>query len=458
MGRLNLRRSFGKERSRKPGAISGDADQDLGPAPEAVQEELQRLRRALEELTFLNELAREISISHNSKEVIEKVVRRSLEAVSAEQGVITLVEEEAAKTVKKGTIERVIMSPRELAKYHCNQKMLDWMQEHKRPLVINDPYGDQRFADVKWDEDVTSVLCAPLLIKSKLTGILSVYNKKEGKHFSEDDERFLGIIASHSAMVIESARLYEEEEKLRFMQEELKVASRIQEDLLPKESPKITGYEAAGKSIPARMVGGDYFDFIRIDDNSWAFALGDVSGKGLPASLLMANLGATLRAQAMLSDSPRECLHRSNRLLFHCTNVETFATVFYGMLDTKEHQFRFSSAGHEIPFLFSKEPEPNRPRVNGLALGILEEFPFEEDSVHIDEGDLLLIYSDGVVDAENASGEHFGEEKLKEVIEKHLNESPSKLIEQIIAAVESHAGGVQQIDDVTMVVLRRTGA
>ncbi|NIM65364.1 MAG: SpoIIE family protein phosphatase [Candidatus Latescibacteria bacterium] len=456
MDRLDSRRAIGKRLFRKPKDDPKAAKHPPTASPKALQEELERLERALDELSFLNELAREISGSRSSKDIIKEVIQRSLQAVSAEQAVVTLVRERAAKPMKKETYMREVMSSREMEQYHCTEKMLEWMHDNKRPIVINDPHRDKRFGDMKWAKTISSILCVPLLVKSELKGVLSVYNKKEGKKFTEDDERFLGIIGSQSAQVIENARLYEEEQELLNMQEELKVARRIQERLLPKEPPHIPGYDIAGRSIPARLVGGDYFDFMRVSDDCWAVCVGDVSGKGLPASLLMANLGATLRGQAMLSNSPKECLYRSNSLLYHCTDSETFATVFYGILDTKNHVLNFTSGGHEAALHFSSESDSERLKTIGLVLGVVEEAPFEEKSVSFNTGDLLVIYSDGVIDTENANGEHFGEKKLKEVIQKNRHESPDEVIDRILAAVEFHAGGIPQIDDITIVVLRRT--
>lgn len=418
-----------------------------------LRDENLRLKRAVEELSILNDLSRTIGGSLNSQEVMHTIIRRSLRAINAEQGVITLVDEPGSDSGK--TLIRTAVSSAERGPFHLNQALLGWMHLNKKPLLINDPKGDDRFRGVKWDETIRSLICVPMIVKSALIGTLTVYNKKGSTEFSEDDQRLLSIIAAQSAQIVENARLYEEELRLRKMQEELQLASRIQIDLLPKAVPEIPGYQVAGKTLPAQQVGGDYFDFIKIHDARWAFCLGDVSGKGLPASLLMANLQATLRGQTLSDLAPADCIRRSNKLLFYSTSPEKFATVFYGILDTQRHTLKFSNAGHDSPYVLHTNTSVSRLQTGGVPLGMLEEFPFEEEEVQMNPGDLLVVYSDGVTEAWNTDEVEFGEKRLAEVLHQYHNKTASELIDGVIAAVKSHTGSVPQADDITLVVLKR---
>ena len=178
--------------------------------------------------------------------------------------------------------------------------------------------------------------------------------------FNEEDQRLLAIIAGQSAQIIENARLYEEEKALVSMKEQVKLAAQIQQDLLPKSPPTLEGYDIAACSIAAQMVGGDYYDFVRVRDGRWVVCLGDVSGKGLPASLLMATLQATLRGQTALEHAVRETISRSNRLIYQSTDPEKFATLFFAVLDATGGALAFCNAGHEYPMLFQKAAA--RPR------------------------------------------------------------------------------------------------
>jgi serine phosphatase RsbU (regulator of sigma subunit) len=418
-----------------------------------LEEENQRLKRAVDELSVLNELATAIGALNNSEEVIRKIISRSLRAVSAEQGVITLVDEEPNQPMK--TLIRTMVSSSEHGQYHFNQTLLGWMILNKKALLVNDPPSDERFRGIAWDGSVNSVLCVPMLTRSTLKGVLTVYNKKGGKGFTEDDQRILSIIAAQSAQVVENARLYEEERNLLKMQQEVKLASQIQADLLPKKFPSLSGYDIAGATFPARTIGGDYFDFISVDEHKLAICLGDVSGKGLPAALLMANLQASLRSQTYNGNSVKECIARCNHQLFQSTSPEKFATLFYGILDTQNHTLTYCNAGHELPFLISGSGEPVRLNEGGTMIGIMDGFPFEEAVVAFQPGDMLVSYSDGVTEAMNEIKEQFGESKLGDLIKENVGVPAEKVIEEIIKAVRTHAGEAPQYDDITALVVRR---
>ena len=418
-----------------------------------LAEENLRLKRAVEELSILNELARDIGASHDSKEIMEKIVGRSLRAVQAEQGVITLLSEEDADPTK--TLVRRMGTSREQQAFRPNDSLLGWMYLKKRPLVMNEPHSDERFRGVKWDQSITSILCVPLMVKSELKGVLTVFNKKDEAAFTEEDQRLLAIIASQSAQIIENARLYEEEQALIRMKEEVRLASKIQSDLLPKECPSVPGYDIAGRTYPARQVGGDYFDFIELDDVRWGFCLGDVSGKGLPASLLMANLQATLRSQIVLDPSPEACISRTNKLIYRSTDSETFATLFLGILDSQKHEISYSNAGHDYPILIRSGNDPESLKAEGTVVGFIEDYDFEEKFAPINPGDLVVAFSDGITEAENPGEEQFGSERLLKILDENRELPAGQLIDRIIAAVREHAGDAPQSDDMTLVVVRR---
>ncbi len=422
---------------------------------QALREENLQLKRALEELSILNELARAISASLDSEDIIEKIVRRSVRAVDAEQSVITLIDHRSGSDDEMKTLVRAMRTSGAHERFHLNQNLLGWMHLHKKPLLTNDPKSDERFRGVRWEESINSLVCVPLMVKSELIGVLTVYNKKGESKFSEEDQRLLGIIAAQSAVVIENARLYEEEKALTLMQEQIRLARQIQVDLLPKEPPKVPGYEIAGISIPAQQVGGDYFDFISLDDTKVAVCLGDVSGKGLPASLLMANLQATLRGQAVMNATAGECTASSNRLLYGSTDPEKFATLFYGILDSKKHELIYCNAGHENPMLFSGSDEPVRLATGGLVLGVTDGFPFQEEVVCLERDDLLVIFSDGVSEAVTVEDEQFGDHKLIDFIKTLKHEPPAVIVDRIVDAVREHTGDAPQMDDITLVVLKR---
>lgn len=420
-----------------------------------LTEENQRLKKAVGELSILNDLALAISGSLDSGKIVRAIISRSVRAIDAEQGDITMVVEDKVNPTQ--TLVRSMANTGLHSPLHLNQNLLGWMQLNKKPLLINDPRNDERFRNVSWDESVKSLLCAPLMAKSKLIGILTIYNKKGDGKFAESDKRLLSIIAAQSAQVVENARLYEEEQIYLEMRKEMEMASAIQKKMLPADAPNISGYSIGGKNLTAKSVGGDYFDYIRLDDDKWVVCLGDISGKGLSASLLMSNLQAILRGQVLHLNTPSEILKHANLQLYHNTNAEKFATLFLGILNTKTNELQFSSGGHEYPYLVSSDGNFKRLIANGLPLGIFEMSDYENDTIELKPGDSLFVYSDGITECINLAQEEFGEERLEQELLSAGDDryEPTALIDKIFNACFDHSEKQQLFDDMTALVLTR---
>ena len=417
-----------------------------------LERENERLRHSVRELSLLNDLARDIGVARDADAVMHTIVRRALKSVEAEQGVITLIEDREDDPMT--TLLRTAGSSVETGPYTVNDSILGWMMLHKKPLVINDPAHDVRFRGTRWDASIRSILCAPLLIRSRLTGLLIVYNKKTPTGFTEGDQRLLSIIAAQSAQIVENARLYEEEKALLHMREEMRLALEIQTSLLPKAPPETPGYDIAGISLPAQTVGGDYFDYLPLDDGL-GLCVGDVSGKGLPASLMMANVQATLHGQAPASDTVSACLGRINKLLCQRIRKGSFVTLIYGILDPHHHRFRYANAGHNRPYLRAADGTVRRLDRGGLALGFLPDHTYQEASLTLAPGDLLLLYSDGIPEAMNLAREQYGEERLVALLKSHSAGSVEALINHIVKTVQHHAGTAPPSDDMTLLAVRR---
>jgi sigma-B regulation protein RsbU (phosphoserine phosphatase) len=353
------------------------------------------------------------------------------------------------------TLIRTMVSSAGAPAFHMHQALIGWMHLNKKPLSVDDPGNDARFRGVQWDNNIKTLLCVPLIVKSELRGVLTVYNKKDGQSFNTDDQRLLAIISAQSAQVVENARLIEEEKLYIKMQQEVGLAAKIQRDLLPRSNPGLQGYDIFARTIAAQSIGGDYFDFIPMSDGRMALCLGDVSGKGLPASLLMANLQATLRGQTLVSQQPSQCLLRSNKLLFDSTSPEKFATLFYGLIDIQHHSIHYSNAGHDWPFLIREGNAIERLKTGGLMIGLIAQATYEDEEVPIQAGDLLVIQSDGVSEAMNSNHEQFGEERLQGLLLEHKDKTAEEIIDIVIKEVRKHAGAHPQSDDITIMVVKR---
>ncbi len=266
-----------------------------------------------------------------------------------------------------------------------------------------------------------------------------------------DNGKQMGVYAIYRDI---TERKKAEEARIRSL-EEARMARNIQVNLLPKSNPEIDGYDISGMSIPALNVGGDYYDFIRLDDYRLAIGLGDVSGKGLAAALVMSNLQATIRGLASFDVTANECLERANRLLFRSIDSKTFVSLFYGILDTKKNTLCYANAGQNSPLIFSPEKKPVPLKTHGLVLGAQEDVSYQQEEISINPGDRLLIYSDGISEAMNEGKEEFGDEKLLEMVQRYCSYSADELIENIITAVKLHFGNAPQNDDMTMVIIER---
>ncbi|MDH3217364.1 MAG: SpoIIE family protein phosphatase [Candidatus Krumholzibacteria bacterium] len=437
------KQSFFDKFSRKP------------PEVETLRAQIAGLERSVEELTILSDLAFTIGASAEPEEIVETLVDKVMRAVNAEQAVVSLVGTESSDPMK--TSLRLVRTSAGHSAFSLSDSLLGWMYLNKTALVLNNPRNDDRFKRVEWDESICTMMCVPLVVKSELTGIITIYNKKHEQGFSESDERLLTIIAARSAQLIENARLRKDSALLTRMQEQAEHAYAIQRNLLPKAPPQIEGYDIAGKSTPAQTVGGDYFDFVPAMTGRLGICLGDVSGKGLPASLLTANLQGTLRGQMLFDVLVDERVRRCNKLMCESTDAETFATLFYGELDSKDHRLSFCSAGHEPALLYSGEGDPARLETTGVALGVVDGPPYGQETVSMEPGDVLVVYSDGITDATNELNDMFGLERLTLVIEKNRDLAATQLIEAIMKAVKAHEGKAEQFDDLTLVVVRRIG-
>lgn len=245
-----------------------------------------------------------------------------------------------------------------------------------------------------------------------------------------------------------------EEARIR-LREEARMAKNIQMNFLPKCNPVIEGYDIAGRSIPALNVGGDYYDFIFLDDHRLAVGLGDVSGHGLAAALVMANLQATIRGQVLFDADPAATLERANKLLFQSISSKIFVSLFYGILDTQKNTLIYANAGQDMPLLFSTGKGPLQLKTRGIALGMVEDVSYASEEIPIAPGDRLLIYTDGIREAMNEGKTQFGEEKIRRIMQDNGSLSADALTTAIIHAVNKHFGDAPQNDDMTMVVLSR---
>lgn len=275
---------------------------------------------------------------------------------------------------------------------------------------------------------------------------------------SEDELGDLATSFNVMAGAVKKGR--EEAIKRERLERELETARQIQEKLLPHEMPQLPGFEIVGTSLPSQQVGGDYFDFLDMGTGQLGIAIADVSGKGIPAALLMANLQASLHAQVIKKGSVADVASRMNSLLVKSTDTHMFATFFYGILDQIKSTFTSTNAGHNPPLLFRVDGKIKRLEAGGLLLGFLPDQKYSQQTVKIKQGEVVVLFTDGITEAAGPSSGKisenlFGEERLIEVVRASLDKSAVEIQAAILKAISNHTGDASQYDDITLVVIKR---
>jgi serine phosphatase RsbU (regulator of sigma subunit) len=274
---------------------------------------------------------------------------------------------------------------------------------------------------------------------------------------NEDELGDLAAAFNEMAAAVKAGR--EEAIARERLESELKIARKIQEKLLPHEMPDVPGFEITGTSLPSQQVGGDYFDFLDMGEGKLGIAIGDVSGKGIPAALLMSNLQASLHAQQARSGDVAEVVSRINDLLVRSTDANMFATFFYGILDREKLRFTSTNAGHNPPLLFRHSGDIERLESNGLLIGFMAKQIYSQHTVTLKPGDVLVLFTDGITEAvdiglTNVADNLFGEERLIQVIKLHLSDSARSIQSAILKAIANFTGNSLQSDDITLVVIK----
>jgi sigma-B regulation protein RsbU (phosphoserine phosphatase) len=299
-------------------------------------------------------------------------------------------------------------------------------------------------------------MAVPLASGEETFGLIYVDNPFHNR-FQEEDLQVITTIASVASIKIEHERLLEERLEKRRMEEELKVASEIQMRLQPVAPPQIEGWDMTGVSFPCREIGGDYYDFIQSKrDNRIVIAVGDVSGKGTGAALLMSSLHAAVRAQSQARVALCEVMSEINQYIYENSPSNKFLTLFYGSLDPQTGRLTYSNAGHNTPLLMRQSGEIVRLDKGGLPIGMMPGMSFMEDSVAFEAGDVLVIYSDGITESVNEGDDEFGEARLIEVIRNNLNRSASGIRDRIDEALSRFVGAAPPVDDMTLMIIKRT--
>ena len=312
--------------------------------------------------------------------------------------------------------------------------------------------------------ELDAALLLPLSTRDKLLGFISLGPKLSDEPYSRADLRLLKSVAAQTGLALENAQLIseiaDEVAQRERLNREVEIAREVQERLFPQTLPPIAGIAYAGACRSALGVGGDYYDFLALPAEKLGIAIGDVSGKGIAAALMMASLQASLRSEATrASENLAAMMGNVNRLVYEASSSNRYATFFYGQYDPASRQLTYVNAGHNPPMLFhpcNGECRVSRLEACGTVVGLLEDASYQQARLAIAPGDVLIAFTDGISEAMNVTEDEWGEEQLIQTVKSCLGLPPAEIIACIMRAADTFVAGAKQNDDMTLIVLCAT--
>jgi len=417
------------------------------------------------QIATLLDALRGLGSSRVLDEVLTLVMDAAIEVTGAERGFVMLASERGELEMKLARMQgRVSLSG---TRFDTSRKIPEQVFATGRERVVRDlregELADAHLATIA--HGIRQVLCVPLLlvryvdrpgaqVESKPIGVLYLDSREKGTLLSQATRTALETLAAEAAVAIDNARLYREAVEKGRIEEELRMASQIQQALLPKSRTRGSFYDASGTSIACRAIGGDFFEYIDLPDGSFGFALGDVSGKGPPAALLTAMLQGIFSTQSFAPVEPAAMMTRVNHALLARGIENRFATIFFAILRS-DGRLTYCNAGQNPPLLFSASGV-RKLETGGMIVGLFPHATYEQEEVRLHAGDLLTVYSDGVSEALNPTGDEYGDSRVQDVISPNWLEPSDAVLQLLLRSVHAFAQDAPQNDDVTALIVRYT--
>ncbi len=418
-----------------------------------------RMLRGLRDKAHIEDFSRELGFDVKMTSVEKLVVERIVSSISARRGVLFLgtdAEKEFYFVPVWDSLEGEIIEERSGIALTDYEPAL----VKRTPLALQYLEGKSKQLSVRFSESgiADAQLLLPLVAKDEVVGVVVLSGKKSGEGYSSDDVHFLETLAGQAALALENARLQEELTEQERLKRELEIARNVQKKLLPQENPRIEGWDIDGICIPAAEVGGDYYDFFELGEFKIGAVIADVTGKGTSAAFYMAEIKGMMISLCPVCASPEELLCQLNRRMYTSYDPKVFATMLYVELDLRSGVVRFARAGHES--LLMKRAEKSTvsqllPEGIGLGLAGAEKFNghIAQQEVRLREGDILVMYTDGIVEARNTQREEYGEKALMGAIAKCHGSSAGECREYILRELRDFVGNATQHDDITMLII-----
>lgn len=329
--------------------------------------------------------------------------------------------------------------------------IIGYVAQTGEPVISPDVRDDPRYISAR--KETRSEMVAPIIANDEILGVFDLESDRFNA-YAEDDLQVLLLLASQVAIIVEKAMLHEQLVEKKRLEAQLEIAREVQLTLLPARHPQLEGFDISAYNFSTEEVSGDYYDFVRIYEDQLGVVIADVSGKGVPAALLMAFLRASLRAAIHTGYAPNISMSKVNYLLWESIENNQFVTAFYGVLDATNRTLAYTNAGHNPPLLMDKDGNGRFIERGGLPLGMFADARYYEYYLQIESGQTLVLYTDGVTEAASGSGEEYGRERLEGAVRAGRHESARDLITSIYADVLAWTEGRGANDDITFVVVK----
>jgi sigma-B regulation protein RsbU (phosphoserine phosphatase) len=413
-------------------------------------------QRQARNLNALLRVSKALATEIRLDDLLQVIVEKAAEVMDADRATLFLYDESRNELWSKTTQRLEIKEIR----LPLGVGIAGTVAETRTPINIPDAYADARF-DPDFDKETgyrtRSILCLPLIGNGdRLIGVIQVLNKKDREVFNEADESLLGGLSAHITVALERARLIEAYVEKQRMEETLKLAHDIQMSMVPKIFPPFpdrSEFDIFATLAPAKEVGGDFYDFFFIDNDHLCFAVGDVSGKGVPASLFMAVTKTLFRATASNGGTPGQILARLNAEICRDNDSCMFVTLFCAILNIRTGQVDYGNGGHNPPYYLHQRGVSPLENPGGRVLGLVEQSPYASGRMILAPGEALLLYTDGVTEAMNPSETLYSDQRLEQFLGTNRGSAPRQIIGDLIGDVKQFAGGAPQSDDITVLAL-----
>ncbi len=408
-------------------------------------------------LALISKVGVALLSSSGLDETLDQVATLVFEAVPANRCVIMLKDESAADGMKI-SVARLRGQDEQPDEVRISRTVMDEVMTNGKSVLTSDAQHDPRYASQTMALlGVHSVLAVPLSVSpEEVFGIVYADSPTHEATFTEEHLDILTTLASVASIRVENAKLLEERFERERMERELELATEIQQRFQPSAPPIVEGYEFQGISFACYEIGGDYYDFINLNDGKMLVALGDVSGKGTAAALLTSSLHAAIHAQVAAETSLQKMITSVNEYLAENTPSNRFITLFVAELDLSNGNMRYINAGHNPPLVAYADGKIQELGSGGFPLGILPSAEFEVGDLSLSQGDFLVIYSDGVTEAVNIEDEEFGMERLTDVISRNLTSTASGLRDKVESELSAFTKTAPANDDITLVIVKKT--